>query len=75
VEEGIDQEKMEVIYLNFDDLSSIESDAYDVVISNEAFYHSGDHAKLFSELHRVLDNKGVLIFSDILQSSKANSED
>ena len=65
---------MEVIYLNFDDLSSIESDSYDVVISNEAFYHSSDHAKLFSELHRVLDKQGVLIFSDILQSAKASTE-
>lgn len=69
MEEGINQEMMEVIYLNFDDLSTIESNAYDVVISNEAFYHSGDHAKLFKELHRVLDKQGVLIFSDILQSA------
>ena len=53
-------------------MSSIESDSYDVIISNEAFYHSGNHGRLFNDIHRILDKQGVLIFSDIVQKSHSD---
>ena len=40
----------------------------DVVWSQDAFLHSGNRAKVFEEVHRVLAKDGQLIFTDIMQS-------
>lgn len=43
-EMGIPVDKYKVLRKNFDDLSFLKDDYYDVIVSNEALYHAMDHA-------------------------------
>ncbi len=46
----------------------------DVVWSQDALLHSGDRARVFAEVGRVLDKEGRFIFTDIMQSDDCSPE-
>jgi len=58
---------------NFEDVP-FEDESYDIVWSEDAFLHSGQKAKIFAEIKRVLRPGGQLIFTDPMQADNCPSD-
>jgi len=65
-EQGLDN-LIDVVDGDFTNLP-YENDSFDIVWSQDAFLHSGDRAKVFSEATRVLRSGGEMIFTDPMQT-------
>ena len=57
---------------NFEELA-IPDGAVDIVWSQDALLHSGDRARVFAEVARVLAKGGHFIFTDIMQTDSCSS--
>lgn len=69
---GLLESEFMVTLANFDNLDNFSN--YDVIISNDSLMHAANKSLLCSEMARMLNPKGVIIFTDILQSEKADSD-
>lgn len=58
---------IDVVDGNFENLP-FDSNSFDLVWSEDAILHSGNKARVFSEIDRVLIPKGELIFTDPMQA-------
>ena len=68
--QGIPQDKFGVIFANFDHISTNQEligKKYDVIYANDCFLHSSDKKKMISEISKMLNQDGILVFSDILE--------
>ena len=65
-EQGL-ADKIQVQYGNFEDVPQPDA-SFDVVWSQDAILHSGDRARVFAEVARVLAPGGQLIFTDPMQA-------
>ena len=65
-EQGL-SDKIRVIEGNFEAIP-LESQQYDVVLSQDAIVHSSNRRKVLEEVERVLKPQGEFIFSDLMQS-------
>ncbi|MCP3684009.1 MAG: methyltransferase domain-containing protein [bacterium] len=61
------EDRIEVVDGSFESLPYDDS-TFDLVWSQDAILHSGDKAKVFEEVHRVLRSEGEFIFTDPMQS-------
>ena len=59
-------EEYRVNLTSFDDLSSYESDQFDIIMSNDSLLYSKDYPKVMREVSRLLKTGGRFIFSDLL---------
>ncbi len=66
-EKGLDT-LIEVVDGSFEDLP-FSNGSYDVVWSQDAILHSGNRARVMSEVARVLKEGGVFVFTDIMQTN------
>jgi len=64
---GLDN-RIRVFDGSFEDPFSFTNVTYDLAWSQDAFFHSTDHQRLFREIDKVLKPGGHLIFTDIMQS-------
>lgn len=60
-------DRVGVVHASFEAVPG-PADAYDVVWSQDAILHSGDREKVLSEIARVLEPGGQLIFTDPMQT-------
>jgi sarcosine/dimethylglycine N-methyltransferase len=65
-QQGLD-DLVEVIDGAFENLTFAD-DSFDVVWSQDAILHSGDRARVFAEVSRVLKPKGEFLFTDPMQA-------
>lgn len=63
---GLSTAEFQVRHENFDDLSGLEDESYDLIVSNDALVHASDHTMIGKEIARLLSKGGVTIFSDVL---------
>lgn len=61
------EDRIEVVDGSFESLPFDDS-SFDLVWSQDAILHSGNKAKVFEEVHRVLRPEGEFIFTDPMQS-------
>mmetsp|Transcript_13186 Transcript_13186/g.22358 ORF Transcript_13186/g.22358 Transcript_13186/m.22358 type:complete len:234 (-) Transcript_13186:64-765(-) len=67
-EEGLGEDIYQVEKLSFDEIV-YPNESFDLVFCNDAFLHSANKEKLMKDLARILKKGGLLVFSDILESS------
>jgi len=66
-ERGLDN-RIRVFDGSFEDPFTFTNVTYDLVWSQDAFFHSTDHQRLFRDIDKVLKPGGHLVFTDIMQS-------
>lgn len=71
---GYDKPNVEFIKSFIEDLSAIEDNSVDIVVSNCVINLSPEKEKVFAEINRVLTNGGELYFSDIFASRRIPAE-
>lgn len=75
----IKKEKLEdlisVLNKNITDLYSSFDEKFDVIFSEDSFSHIPERKKLLEFCHRQLNNEGLLIFSDLIKTSKISNEE
>jgi len=64
--EGIPEDLFQTLYMNFDDLTTLRDDSFDLILSNDSLLHASNKILLSQEMARLLRRDGVTIFSDIL---------
>jgi len=72
---GIPFENYRVVNENFDDLSVFKDSSFDLVISQDALYHSHDHGKIGREMGRLLRKGGITVFNDIVVQQNISAQE
>lgn len=70
--EGIPEDLFQMLYMNFDDLTTLRDDSFDLILSNDSLLHASNKILLSQEMARLLRRDGVTIFSDILLQKGVN---
>ena len=71
-QQGLDH-LIDVVDGSFEDLP-YEDNSFDVVWSQDSLLHSGDRVRVIAEMVRVLKPNGKIVFTDPMQSDKADRE-
>ena len=69
---SIPEDKFKVEKKSFDDMADVPDGSYDLILSNDALYHTRDPKKLMEEVARIVSPGGLVHISDLLETAEAD---